>query len=118
YVVAIQVFQHGAAEDAAAHFQKVSKLLPPGGLFFLRVNSTATQVYYAHQTIERSDGEGFTVRYLEGPKRNLPVHFFSRRELELLTRDTFRLVGDIQEEIIPRTPPQTGSWAQWEVICE
>ena len=118
YVIAIQVFQHGMVGDAAANFRKVSNLLRSGGLFFLRVNSAGTQVYYAHRTIERTEAGGFTVRYLQGPKRDLPVHFFSLRELELLTQDSFCLVDDIREEVIRRTPPQTGSWAQWEMVCE
>jgi 2-polyprenyl-3-methyl-5-hydroxy-6-metoxy-1,4-benzoquinol methylase len=118
YVVALQVFQHGSAHDAEVHLCKVSKLLPSGGLFFLRVNSAATEVYYAHRTIERTDEGGFTVRYLEGPKRDLAIHFFTKTELLRLTRRTFRLVGDMHEEMTSRTPPKAGSWAQWEMICE
>ncbi len=62
YVIAIQVLQHGVATDVARYFDKVTAVLAPGGLFFLRVHSTATEVFHSHTVIERNDLGGITVR--------------------------------------------------------
>ncbi len=116
YVIAIQVFQHGVAADVAGYFAKVAAMLAPGGLFFLRVNSASTQIYHPHTVIEQNDLGGMTVRYDAGPKRGLPVHFYTRDELLDLTRDAFDVVDEPREEVTRRTPPETGSWVQWEGI--
>jgi SAM-dependent methyltransferase len=118
YIIALQVFQHGTTTDVAAYFRRVVELLEPGGLFFLRVNSATTEVYHRHSMIERSDGAGFTVRYLEGPKQGLAVHFYEREELNRLTRGVFRAVVEPREAVIVRSPPKTGSWAQWEAVWQ
>jgi cyclopropane fatty-acyl-phospholipid synthase-like methyltransferase len=39
YLVAIQVFQHGAQPDTESYFARTAAVLKAGGLFFLRVNS-------------------------------------------------------------------------------
>ena len=59
---------------------------------------------------------GFTVRYDEGPKRGLSVHFYSRAELLAKTVVDFEPVRDLREDVIHRAPPKIGSWAQWEGI--
>jgi cyclopropane fatty-acyl-phospholipid synthase-like methyltransferase len=118
YVVAIQVFQHGTAADAAAYFERAAGLLPPGGLLFLRVNAASTQVFHRHDVLEVGDHGGFTVRYLDGPKAGLPVHFYARSELDALTRAAFRGVHAPREAVVQRTPPAHGSWAQWEAVYE
>ena len=114
--VAIQVFQHGTAADAVLYFQRVADLLHQGGLFFLRVNSAATQVYHRHTVVERTALGGFTVRYEEGPKAGLCVHFYSRDELLERTAGRFEALLQPREVVIHRAPPQSGSWAQWEAI--
>jgi len=116
YVVAIQVFQHGGAADVAAYFANVAAALRPGGLFFLRVNSVATQIYHAHTILERPAHGGTTIRYDAGPKQGRAVHFYAHDELLALTRDAFDVVLSPREEIIHRAPPQPGFWAQWEAI--
>ena len=116
YVVAIQVFQHGLAAAGAAYFDRVAALLAPGGLFFLRVNSAATQVVREHTVIERGEHGGFSVRYLDGPKDGLAIHFYARAELEALTRDRFATVVAPREDITHRAPPARGFWAQWEAV--
>jgi hypothetical protein len=68
--------------------------------------------------LERSDGGGFTVQYLEGPKHGLAVHFYGAMELRRLTRAVFRPVAEPREDVIVRPAPMTGSWAQWEAIWE
>jgi SAM-dependent methyltransferase len=116
YLVAIQVFQHGGRADAGAYFDRVAELLPPGGLFCLRVNSAATQLMRRHEVIERDAHGGFSVRYLEGPKDGMAVHFYAGPELEALTRARFAAVLEPRQEIIHRAPPEQGFWAQWEAV--
>src|SRR5262249_42274189 len=116
YLIAIQVFQHGAGDDARAYFNKVAELLRPGGLFFLRVNSASTQIYHAHSVTELSPTGSFTVRYDAGSKKGLLVHFYSRAELQALAAKALCPVGEPREAVIPRSLPQIGSWAQWEMI--
>jgi SAM-dependent methyltransferase len=116
FVIAIQVFQHGDDTDVGNYFARVAALLRPGGLFFLRVNSASTQVYHAHTVVERNALGGFTVRYDDGPKRGLLIHFFSHAELWTRLEPAFTLVMAPAEDVTLRTPPKTGSWAQWESI--
>src|SRR5439155_412970 len=80
YLIAIQVFQHGAQIDAHEYFARTAAVLKAGGLFFLRVNSASTAVYLRHTIVDRNDFGGLTVRYDEGPKSGLCVHFYSREE--------------------------------------
>jgi SAM-dependent methyltransferase len=116
YLIALQVFQHGGEDDAAGYFARAARLLRPGGLLFVRVNSASTEVYHRHRVVERHPLGGFTVQYEEGPKRDLLVHFYSRKELLHRTRADFTLVAEPREDVIRRDPPKTGSWAQWEAI--
>ena len=116
YVIAIQVFQHGDDADVAAYFAKVATLLPPGGLFFLRVNSASTQIYHAHTVLERNAAGGFTIRYDDGPKHGLRIHFFSHAELLERLAPAFASVTAPREDVTKRLAPKTGTWAQWETI--
>ncbi len=116
YLIAIQVFQHGDEADVARYFARVAALLRPGGLFFLRVNAASTQIYHAHTVVERNARGGFTIRYDEGPKAGLLVHFYSRAELVERLADAFVPVLEPTEQVTVRIAPKTGSWAQWEAI--
>jgi len=118
YLIAIQVFQHGAQADAAAYFRRAAGLLAPGGLLFVRVNAASTQVFHRHAVVDENPRGGFSVQYLEGPKQGLAVHFYARAELDALTRAAFRCVQPPREEIIHRAPPRWGFWAQWEAVYE
>lgn len=118
YVIAIQVFQHGDTADAEAYFDKVAGVLHRDGFFFLRVNSAATEVYHRHTVVERNGFGGFTVRYEEGPKRGLLVHFFSRQELLERTQSSFSPLIELHEDVIRRSSPKTGCWAQWEAVWQ
>ena len=116
YLIAIQVFQHGGDADVATYFARTAALLTPGGLFFLRVNSAATEVDHRHTVVDRNPSGGFTVRYDEGPKRGLLVHFSTREELLERTNEHFTLVMEPSQHVVDRAPPKTGSWAQWEAV--
>jgi hypothetical protein len=112
YLIAIQVFQHGDEMDVSRYFVSAAAAVKAGGLFFLRVNSATTEVYHRHTMPEVNPFGGFTIRYEEGPKQGLPVHFYSREELLAKTDADFEPVRDLREDVIPRVPPKTGSWAQ------
>ncbi len=116
YLVAIQVFQHGADADVAAYCERAAALLRPGGLLFLRVNSVSTQIYHAHTVVDRNAWGGLTVRYDDGPKSGLLVHFFSDVELRERLTPAFVPVTDVREDVTVRAAPKAGSWAQWEAI--
>lgn len=116
YIVSLQVFQHGTQEEITKHFAKTTDLLKPGGIFFLRVNSTATQIFHEHRAIETSTEGGETIEYLAGPKTGLNIHFYTKAELEHLTQDVFQPIAPLTEKVMDRKPPQTGQWAQWEGI--
>lgn len=118
YIIAMQVFQHGTASDVAAYFAQVGRLLQPGGLFFLRVNAASTQIRRPHTVIDRSVLGGFTIRYEAGPKRGLPVHFYSRRELMHYTKGTFKPVLTPREDVTVRPPAQRGARVQWEAVWQ
>jgi len=118
YLIAVQVFQHGTLADVTAYFARVAALLAPRGLFFLRVNSAATQVVRRHTVIERGGHGGFSVRYLEGPKDGMAIHFYTAAERDALTGARFETIGEPREEIIQRAPPERGFWAQWEAVYQ
>jgi len=118
YLVAIQVFQHGLEADASAYFARATEALKPGGFLFVRVNAATTGIYFAHTVVERNALGGVTVRYDDGPKAGLCVHFYAADELRDLTRDQFRLQAGPREVVTRREPPKTGTWAQWEVVLQ
>ena len=97
-------------------FAHAAALLRRGGLLFVRVNSASTDVYHAHHVIERNDEGGFSVRYHEGPKAGLAVHFLALGELEDMLAQRFAVLVPATEETIPRETPKRGSWAQWEGV--
>ncbi len=117
-VIGIQVFQHGDRAAAHDHIRAAQRRMSPGGLFCLRVNATATDVWPAHEITEHDPGDGgFTVRYLEGPKRGLHIHFFSAGELSaLFPGPGFEPVLPLRLDSTHRTPPAPGQWSQWESI--
>lgn len=116
-VVAIQVLQHGDRAAAHAHVREAQRLLAPGGLFCLRVNAVGTDVAFAHEVVERAPGDGFTVRYLAGPKRGLDIRFFAEAELDALFQGYRRLLPP-RLAVATRKPPQRGRWCQWEAIWQ
>jgi SAM-dependent methyltransferase len=114
-LVGIQVFQHGTRQEAVRHIRDAQERLTPGGIFCLRVNAAPTQVYYEHSVIERAPDGDYTVRFLDGPKAGLDIHFFARDTLEGLF-DAFEPVLPLRLDVTRREPPQTGTWSQWETI--
>jgi SAM-dependent methyltransferase len=114
-VIGIQVFQHGDRREAHANLALAKGLVAPGGLFCLRVNAAETDVWPTHDVVEEAPDHSFTVRYLEGPKSGLLVHFFSRQEID------DRFVGwqmqlPLRLNRTWRPSPERGQWSQWEGI--
>jgi trans-aconitate methyltransferase len=116
YLVAIQVFQHGDGAAVSASFVQAAALLRPGGLLFVRVNSVATEIYHRHTVVQRDDLGGLTIRYDEGPKRGLLIHFCSAEDLLARAGPAFEVVMTPCEQVMPRAAPQTGRWMQWEAV--
>lgn len=115
-VIGIQVFQHGDRATAHSHVRLAQKRLASGGLFCLRVNAVGTDVSPRHEITERHEDDGFTVRYLEGPKEGLEIHFFSRSELDDLFSEGFEEILPLRLDRTWRTPRSDGQWSQWEAI--
>lgn len=116
YVISIQVFQHGKQEEVAKHFSKSASILKPAGLLFLRVNSTATQIFHDYKVLETNPEGGKTIEYTGGPKAGMSIHFYTKEELTHLTDGLFEPVSALKEAVMGRKPPQTGQWVQWEGI--
>ncbi len=115
-VIGIQVFQHGDRATAHSHLRLAQERLTPDGLFCLRVNAVGTDVFPRHEVTERHEDGGFTVRYLEGPKQGLEIHFFSRPELGGLFGQGFEEVLPLRLDQTWRSPASKGQWLQWEAI--
>ncbi|MGH3190323.1 MAG: hypothetical protein ACRDOL_24250 [Streptosporangiaceae bacterium] len=110
-----------AADILAAahrHIRAAQQRLTPGGLFCLRVNATATDVWPRHQVTEHHHEGSFTVRYLTGPKHGLSIHFFADAELDALFTGEFTPVLPLRLQQTRRDPPQPGQWSQWEAAWQ
>lgn len=116
YVVSIQIFQHGNNVEVAEHFRRTAAMLKPGGLLFLRVNSTATEIFHPHDIVEQTPEGGFTVLYTGGPKIGRNIHFYTKEELLRLTETDFEVVLPPSQAIEQRKKAEEGTWAQWEAI--
>jgi SAM-dependent methyltransferase len=116
-VIGIQVFQHGTESEAQAHVRTAIDLVRPGGLFCLRVNAVGTEIEYAHTVLTGRTRSGLTIRYDEGPKRDLAIHFFARDEIERLT-DRLMPILPLRIHRTIRETPSAGHWDQWEGIWQ
>lgn len=116
YIISIQVFQHGTQKETARYFAKAARILRPGGLLFLRVNSSSTEMYLRHTLTEKSSSGGFTVKYEEGPKKDLDVCFYSLADIAKLCKG-FDFIGDIVEDTTARAADK-GAWSQWELVLQ
>jgi hypothetical protein len=117
-IIGIQVFQHGDRATAHAHLRAAQRRVEPGGLFCLRVNATATDIWPAHEVTERGPDGGLTIRYLAGTKQGLLVHFFTGAELGELFAGGFTPILPLRLRRTRREPPRPGQWSQWEAIWQ
>jgi hypothetical protein len=115
----LQVFQHGDRATVDKLFERSRQALKPGGWLFLRVNSVNTSLGYSRKRVEGTAREGYTVRYLEGPKEGQLVHFYSAGELgQLALRHGFDVIHSPEETTEYRKAPMSGTWKQWETIWQ
>ncbi len=116
YIVAIQVLQHGNKKIITSYFDKINKLLANNGMLFVRVNSISTEIHHKHTILE--DTDGLTIRYDEGSKQDMLIHFFAKDELKECVESRGMTMQSIRELAIKRDQPNTGSWYQWELVCK
>jgi hypothetical protein len=114
-VVGIQVFQHGDRTEAHDNIRAAQHRVMDGGLFCLRVNAVGTDFEYNHRIEEQNADGGITIRYLEGPKSGLRIHFFSHQELGSLFAG-WDSVLPLRIQETWRQPRSRGRWLQWEAI--
>jgi len=117
-VIGIQVFQHGNRDQAHRHLTGAAAHVAPGGLLCVRVNATETDIRHRHERTETAGDGSFTVRYLDGPKAGLDIHFFTGAELADLTGDGLTPVLSPRLDGTPHAPPGRGQWSQWEAIWQ
>jgi SAM-dependent methyltransferase len=117
-VVAIQVMQHGTRAQVHRLLAEALARVVPGGLFAIRVNAVGTDVHPRHEVTERDYSEGsFSVRYLEGSKTGLTIHYWAARELDsALTAAGFGPVLALRPQATWRAQREQGQWLQWEGI--
>lgn len=116
-VVAIQVMQHGTRAQAHALLDQALAVVAPCGLFAIRVNAVGTDVHHGHEVTERDADGSFSVRYAEGPKDGMLVHFWAARELDAaVTAAGFAPVMALRPQATWRAQRIQGLWLQWEGI--
>ena len=118
YIISIQVFQHGNYNDFRNVLQKVVNNLKPGGLFFMRVRSVDNAIEEKYETIEKTKGGGFSIKYLSGSKRGLVIHFVSFEELEELPKMKLSILIPPYQVNTTRKPPKKGWTVHWEGIWQ
>lgn len=117
-VIGIQVFQHGNRGQVHRHLTGAAAHVAAGGLLCVRVNATGTDIRHRHERTEEDGDGGFTIRYLDGPKTGLEIHFFTAAELTGLMGKDFSPVMALRLDSTPHVPPARGQWSQWEAIWQ
>jgi hypothetical protein len=118
-MVAIQVLQHGTRTETHGLLAKALERVASSGLFAVRVNAAGTDVYHAHEVTERNSGGSYSVRYQEGSKAGLTVHFWAARELDAaVTARGFGPLLPLRPQATWRARREQGLWLQWEGIYQ
>ena len=117
-LVAIQVMQHGTRAQTHDLLAVALAIVARGGLFAIRVNAIGTDVHHRHEVTERDSDGSFSVRYADGPKTGMTVHFWAARELEsAVTGDGFAPVLTLRPQATWLAERAAGLWLQWDGIC-
>ena len=83
------------------------------------MNASNTIISRRHGVTEKSDTGSFTVRYDDGPKTGLLVHFISKDDLlELVESNNMSLVHEIENMTASRPSRDSGTWSQWELTAK
>lgn len=117
-VIGIQVFQHGDRAACHMNIRTAQHVLDLSGLFCLRVNAIGSEYEYRNEVTETHEDGSETIRYLDGPKAGLTIHFFGRGELDRLFKSDFLEVLPLRRVVMHRDPPRVGHWDQWEAIWQ
>ncbi len=80
----------------------------------MRANAVGTEVWPAYEVTSENADSSFDIRYLEGPKQYLDVHFFAAAELENLFESWDPVLPLVKDAQPRRSGP--GTWIQWEAI--
>ena len=118
-VISIQVAQHGTREQVHAHLADTMARVAPGGLLAVRVNSCGTDIECSYDIVEQGADRSVTVRYSEGPKAGLEVHFWAGKELAGLVGGAgFSPLLQLRPDSVWRAGAgaSRGQWQQWEGI--
>ena len=116
-VVAIQVMQHGTRAQTHDLLTAALAVVAPCGLFAIRVNAVGTDVHQRHEVTERDTDGSFSVRYTEGPKTGMTVHFWAAQEVDsAVTGGRFAPVMTLRPQATWRAERAAGLWLQWEGI--
>ena len=116
-VAAIQVMQHGTRAQAHSLLAQSLDRVAAGGLYAIRVNAVGTDVHHGHEVTERDADGSYSVRYTQGPKAGLTVHFWAARELDrAMSAAGFDPVLALRPQATWRQARNQGLWVQWEGI--
>jgi SAM-dependent methyltransferase len=103
--LAIQSVQDGTLDSAEASLRELHRVVRDGGPVYLSLPAADAGRVWRHLATE----EPGTVRYIEGPKAGLLVHWFSPAEIsDLAGRCGFEVVEEPSERTAPRVPPLRG----------
>jgi SAM-dependent methyltransferase len=116
-VVAIQVLQHGTRAQAHGLLTDSLDRVGLGGLLAVRVNAVGTDIHHAHGVTERHADGSFSIRYLDGPKTGMNIHFWAARELDAAISEAGLIpLLELRPQATWRTAREQGLWLQWEGI--
>lgn len=113
FIAAIQVFQHGNEQVTTEYFAHSRRILRAGGLLFVRVNATSTDIVEDHEKYLENESGSFSVRYSGRRARKGQIRFYTERDLARLAEEHgFDVVSGFREETMPREDGT--AWTQWE----
>ena len=118
YIISIQVFHFGTESQILHYFAKASQLLRPGGLLFLRVPSTKTEIIRPYKVTERNSYDGFTMQYTKNPFKGFNLHFFSKTELEHILSCNKLFITYGPKIKIESDHNRSRSIAMWEFVAK
>jgi SAM-dependent methyltransferase len=101
----VQSVQDGFLMTAEASLCELHRVVGDGGPVYVSLPATKADRAWRHEETE----EQGTVRYLEGPKAGLIVHWFTPAEiLAIAARCGFEVVEEPVDRSAPRIPPLQG----------
>ena len=109
--------QHGTRAQAHRLLAQSLDRVAAGGLYAIRVNAVGTDVHHVHEVAERDADGSYSVRYTQGPKAGMTVHFWAARELDTaMSAAGFDPVLALRPQATWRQARNQGLWMQWEGI--